>query len=161
MKNLKKSQLFLIALLAIVVVAFVVYRVTVRPPAEELAPEARVAEILDKGGCIDCHSANAELPFYADMPLVGKMVTADIEEGYRAFDIEPLANALKSGETPNPVDVAKVEKVIADGRMPAAKYYLVHWGSQSTDAKSDIVTDWATAYRTAYYNDGQIGRAHV
>ena len=68
MKNLKKSQLFLIALLAIVVVAFVVYRVTVRPPAEELAPEARVAEILDKGGCIDCHSANAELPFYADMP---------------------------------------------------------------------------------------------
>ena len=157
MKNLKKSQLFLIALLAIVVVAFVVYRVTVRPPAEELAPEARVAEILDKGGCIDCHSANAELPFYADMPLAGDMVKKDIEEGYRAFDIEPLANALKSDQTPNPVDVAKVEKVIADGRMPAAKYYLVHWGSQSTDAKSDIVTDWATAYRTAYYNDGLVG----
>ena len=109
MKNLKKSQLFLIALLAIGVVAVVVYRVTVRPPAEELAPEARVAEILDKGGCIDCHSANAELPFYADMPLAGDMLKKDIEEGYRAFDIEPLAHALKSGETPNPVDVAKGE----------------------------------------------------
>lgn len=158
MKNLKKGQLFLIATLAIVVVLFVVYRVSIRPPSEELAPEARVAEILDKGGCIDCHSANPELPFYADMPLAGDMVMEDVTEGYRAFDIMPLVEALNNGETPNPVDVAKVEKVAQDKSMPAAKYYLVHWGSQMTDAKSDIITDWATAYRTEYYNDGLVGK---
>ena len=157
MKNLKKSQLLLIALLAIAIVAFVVYRVTVRPPSEDLAPEARVAEILDKGGCLDCHSANPELPFYADMPVIGKMVKADAEDGYRAFDITPLVNALEKGETPNPVDVAKVEKVAIDRRMPAAKYFLMHWGSQITDSKCDIIVDWATTYRTAYYNDGLVG----
>ena len=157
MKNLKKKQLFLIAMLAIIVVAFVVYRVSVRPPADDLKPEARVAAILEKGGCLDCHSANPKLPFYADMPVAGKMVMADVKDGYRAYDIEPLMKALAKGETPNPVDVAKVEKVALDRRMPAAKYYLVHWGSQMTDAKSDIITDWATAYRTAYYNDGLIG----
>ena len=47
MKNSKKKQLFLIATLALVVVLFVVYRVSIRPPAAELAPEVRVAEILD------------------------------------------------------------------------------------------------------------------
>ena len=87
MKNLKKSQLILIAALAIVVVAFVVYRITVRPPSEDLSPEARVAAILDKGGCLDCHSANPDLPFYADMPFIGDMVKTDAEEGYRAFDV--------------------------------------------------------------------------
>ena len=157
MKNSKKKQFLLIAALALVVVSFVVYRVSIRPPAAELAPEVRVAEILEKGGCISCHSANPELPFYADMPIAGKMVQEDVKEGYRAFDITPLMEALKSGETPNPVDVAKVEKVINDKRMPEAKYYLMHWGSQTTDAKSDIITDWATAYRTAYYADGLEG----
>ena len=157
MKNSKKKQFLLIAALALVVVSVVVYRVSIRPPAAELAPEVRVAEILEKGGCISCHSANPELPFYADMPIAGKMVQEDVKEGYRAFDITPLMEALKSGETPNPVDVAKVEKVINDKRMPEAKYYLMHWGSQTTDAKSDIITDWATAYRTAYYADGLEG----
>ena len=157
MKNSKKKQLFLIATLALVVVLFVVYRVSIRPPAAELAPEVRVAEILEKGGCISCHSANPEVPFYAEMPVAGKMVKRDIEEGYRAFDITPLVEALATGTTPNPVDVAKVEKVALDKRMPAAKYYLMHWGSQMTDAKRDIIVDWATAYRTAYYADGLEG----
>lgn len=158
MKNLKKSQLFLIIALALIVVLFVVYRIAIRPPSADLAPEARVAEILDKGGCLDCHSANPDLPFYADMPLVGDMVKADAEEGYRAFDIAPLVKALNNGETPNPVDVAKVEKVAEERRMPEAKYYLMHWGSQMTDAKGDIITDWAAAYRSAYYNDGLEGK---
>ena len=158
MKNSKKKQLLLIATLAIVVVLFVVYRVSIRPPAEDLAPEARVAAILEQGGCIDCHTANPTLPFYADMPVAGELVQEDIKEGYRAFDITPLLEALESGETPNPVDVAKVEKVAADKSMPEAKYYLMHWGSQMTDAKSDIITDWATTYRTALYNDGLAGK---
>lgn len=157
MKTLKKKQLWLIAALAIVVVLFVVYRVSIRPPAADLAPVERVVAILEKGGCIDCHSANPKLPFYAELPIAGDMIQKDIADGYRAFDIMPLVEALKSGEKPNPVDVAKVEKVAQDELMPQAKYYLVHWGSQMTNAKSDIITDWATSYRAEYYNDGLEG----
>ena len=158
MKNLKKRDLFIIAALAIVVVLFVAYRVAIRPPSEDLVPNARVAEILDKGGCISCHSANPELPFYASWPIAEGMVMADVEEGYRAFDVMPLVNALANGETPNPVDVAKVEKIALDKRMPEAKYYLMHWGSQMTNAKRDIVVDWAEQYRTEYYADGLEGK---
>ncbi len=157
MKTLKKRQIFLIGLLVVAVVLAIVYRVMISPPSEELTPDARVEEMLTEGGCISCHTANPTLPFYATWPVIGDVVQTDAAEGYRAFDIAPLIEALQEGTTPNPVDVAKVEKVAMDRRMPEAKYYLVHWGSQTTEAKADIYVEWARNYRTAYYNDGLEG----
>ena len=153
---MKKSKLLILALvLAVVLVA--VYRISNRPPSAEYTPEARVAAILVKGGCLDCHTSDAELPFYAKLPVAGKVIKQDIDSGYRAFDIEPLYEALVAGQLPRPVDVAKVEKVALDKRMPEPKYYLVHWGSQMTDAKRDIIVDWARKYREEYYADGVEG----
>jgi len=146
-----------IALIVVAVVLVGAYFITLTPPSEDLTPRDRVAAIIDEGGCMSCHSKDAPKPFYADFPVVGSLVMEDIEEGYRAYDIEPFVKALKENTTPNPVDVAKVEKVIADGTMPAAKYYLVHWGSQSTEAKAEIVADWAKSFRTEYYADGLEG----
>ncbi|MBR2420061.1 MAG: heme-binding domain-containing protein, partial [Rikenellaceae bacterium] len=153
---MKKSKLLILALvLAVVLVA--VYRISNRPPSAEYTPEARVAAILVKGGCLDCHTKDAEYPFYADFPIAGKIVRQDIDSGFRAFDIEPLYEALVAGQLPRPVDVAKVEKVALDKRMPEPKYYLVHWGSQMTDAKRDIIVEWARKYRAEYYADGVEG----
>ena len=149
----------LIVALAFVVVLFAIYRVMVSgsTPSEELALDARVTAILEDGGCVSCHTANPELPFYANLPVAGKLVKQDAADGYRAFDIAPLMEALRSGVTPNVVDVAKVERVALDKSMPMAKYYLVHWGSQMTDAKASIIAEWARDYRVAYYNDGLEG----
>ena len=157
MKRLLRN--LLIVALALVVVLALIYRVVVSrsTPSEELALDARVTAILEDGGCISCHTANPELPFYANLPVVGNLVKQDARDGYRAYDIAPLMEALQSGATPNVVDVAKVERVALDKRMPMAKYYLMHWGSQMTDAKADIVAKWARDYRTAYYNDGLEG----
>ena len=157
MKKLLKT--LLLVALALVVVLFVIYRVllSLSAPSQELAPDARVAAILENSGCLSCHTANPELPFYADVPVAGKLVKEDIEAGYRAFDITPLMEALKGGTTPNVVDVAKVEKVAFDKSMPEAKYYLMHWGSQMTDAKASAIAEWAQNFRVAYYNDGLEG----
>ena len=157
MKKLLKT--LLLVALALVVVLFVIYRVllSLSAPSQELAPDARVAAILENSGCLSCHTANPELPFYADVPVAGKLVKEDIEAGYRAFDITPLMEALKGGTTPNVVDVAKVEKVALDKSMPEAKYYLMHWGSQMTDAKGSAIAEWARDFRVAYYNDGLEG----
>lgn len=159
MKKQKRGQFLIGVALLLIACGWVTCRVmTVQStPSEELAPEARVAAILENGGCISCHSANAELPFYANIPVAGDMVKADIEDGYRAFDIEGVVEKLKDGGFPNPVDVAKIEKVALDKRMPMAKYYLVHWGSQMTDKKATMIAEWARDYRTAYYNDGLSG----
>ena len=149
----------LIVALALVVVLFVIYRVVVScsTPSEELALDARVTAILEDGGCVSCHTANPELPFYANLPVAGKLVKQDAADGYRAYDITPLMEALQSGATPNVVDVAKVERVALNKTMPMAKYYLMHWGSQMTDAKASILAEWAHDYRVAYYNDGLEG----
>ena len=153
---MKKKLLFLALVLAVVAVA--IFRIAERVPSADYPLDKRVAAIFVKGGCLDCHSAEPNLPAYFNLPVVGDVMKKDIEEGYRAFDMEPLWKTLESGEGRyNPVDVAKIEKVALDKRMPMAKYYLVHWGSRMTNAKRDVILEWATAYRTAHYNDGLTG----
>ena len=147
----------LIGTLVLVVALFVLYRISVKAPSGDYPDSAKVASIFIKGGCLDCHSANPNLPFYAQVPLVGDMVKKDVQEGYRMFDMTGLMTALENGELPNPVDVAKVEKVAIDKTMPPVQFYLVHWGSEMTDAKRDIIVDWTREYRSEYYNDGLEG----
>ncbi len=153
---MKKKLLFLALLLAVVAVA--IFRISDRVPSAEYPLNERVAAIFVKGGCLECHSAEPELPFYFKVPIVGDVMMKDITEGYRAFDMEPMWKSLETGEGElSPVDVAKVEKVALDKRMPMAKYYLVHWGSRMTNAKRDVILEWASAYRAAHYNDGVCG----
>ncbi|MBP3423807.1 MAG: heme-binding domain-containing protein [Alistipes sp.] len=143
-----------LGLLVVVALLVVAYRVSCKAPSAELSQTERVAAIFEDGGCLSCHSAEPELPFYASFPIMGDVVVADSKAGYQMFDIEPLMKALKSGEKLSVVDVTKVEKAALDGDMPMAKYYLVHWGSQMTDAKAAIVAQWAEQWRAEYYNDG-------
>ena len=56
------------------------------------------------------------------MPVAGKIVMKDIDSGYRAYDIEPVMNALKIDEKVSAVDLAQIEKVVLDHRMPMPKY---------------------------------------
>ena len=127
--NLKKLLLWGSAgLLVTAAVMLVVYRAVNTVPSADLPANERVYEIFTDGGCLDCHSANPDLPFYADFPIIGKMVKQDAAEGYRAFDMTGFMASLKADEDINAAELAKVEKVILDDRMPMAKYYLVHWG---------------------------------
>lgn len=142
-----------VALLVAVAALAVVYRAVNRVPSETLAPNERVYEILVEGGCLSCHSADPEVPFYAKLPVAGKIVMKDIDSGYRAYDIEKFMADVKEGAEPSEVDLAKVEKVILDGRMPMPKYYLVHWGSAITPEKRGIILDWIRAERIAMYGE--------
>ena len=135
----------------------VVYRAVNRVPSSELPMNEQVYEIFTDGGCLSCHSADPILPFYAKLPVVGKVIKADIDSGYRAFDMTKFMEDLKADAEVNPVDLAKVEKVVLDDRMPMAKYYLMHWGSSLTPAKRTIVLDWAASARARLYNDGLAG----
>ena len=155
---MKKTVRFCaVALLVAAAAAVVVYRAVNRVPSSELPLNEQVYTIIEDGGCLSCHSADPELPFYAKMPVAGKIVMKDIDSGYRAFDMTAMMEAIKLGSDGNPVDLAKVEKVVLDDRMPMPKYYLVHWGSSLTKAKRNIVLDWAREERVAMYDDGLTG----
>lgn len=144
------AVLLLVAAAAMVVV----YRAVNRVPSADLPQYEQVYRIFEDGGCISCHSADPVLPFYAKMPVAGKIVMKDIDSGYRAYDIRPFMDALKVNGEVTSVDLAKIEKVVIDDRMPMPKYYLVHWGSSLTAAKREIVLDWIRNERMAMYADG-------
>ena len=157
MKRLNLKRLFkrgAVALLVIAAVMVVVYRAVNRVPSADLPANERVYEIFTDGGCLDCHSADPKLPFYADFPVMGDMVKQDVADGYRAFDMTGFMEALKADEPVNAAELAKVEKVVLDDRMPMAKYYLVHWGSSLTPEKREIVLDWVRDMRARLYADG-------
>ena len=97
------------------------------------------------------------MPFYAKLPVAGDIVMKDIDSGYRAFDVEPFMEALATDGEVTAVDLAKVEKVVLDDRMPMPKYYLVHWGSSLTEAKRAVVLAWIRNCRAAMYDDGLAG----
>ena len=152
--NLKKWALYLLVIAALMVV---VYRAVNRVPSADLPANERVYEIFADGGCLSCHSENPDLPFYSGFPVIGKMVKQDAADGYRAFDMTDFMDSLKAGGEVNAVELAKVEKVVLDDRMPMPKYYLVHWGSSLTKEKRSIVLDWVRDTRTAMYEDGLAG----
>lgn len=155
MKKIVKSCAYL--LLIAVCAMILTYRLVNRLPSAELPVNIQVLEIFEEGGCLSCHSSDPEIPFYAKMPVAGKIVMKDIDSGYRAFDIKPMMTALAENGEINPVDLAKVEKVVLDDRMPMPKYYLLHWGSALTDAKRAVVLSWIEDYRIEMYDDGLTG----
>ena len=153
----KLAKISAVSLLIAAAVLTVIYRAVNRVPSSDLPLNEQVYEIFTDGGCLSCHSADPQLPFYATMPLAGDVVKADIDSGYRAYDMTKFMEQLKAGEQLNAAELAKVEKVVLDDRMPMAKYYLVHWGSSLTPEKRAIVLDWSASMRSTIYNDGLTG----
>ena len=148
---MKKTSKIILGGAVVVVGLAIAYRAVNQAPDKSLPANEQLTEILDKGGCVFCHSANPDLPFYAALPVAKSLIKAHVDEGYKAFDIEPMMKAIKNGEAVNEVDLAKVEKCVADGTMPLVSYYLAHWGSSLTSAKTDIVLDWVKQHRAQFY----------
>ena len=139
-------------MLGVLLVGVIAYRIVAcQVPSADLPANERVYEIFAEGGCLDCHSADPDLPFYSSFPIMGDMVKQDAAEGYRAFDMTGFMEAVKADADVNLVDLTKVEKVVLDDRMPMAKYYLVHWGSSLNDDERQIVLDWAAQMRAGFY----------
>ena len=146
-----------IAALTATVVLFVVYKAVNRMPSPDLPEYEQVYRIFEDGGCLSCHSADPKLPFYAGLPVVGNVVMKDVDSGYRAYDMEKFMEALKTDGEYSAVDLAKLEKVILDDRMPMPKYYLMHWGSSLTEEKRAFLLDWIRTERAEMYSDGLSG----
>ena len=138
---MKKNLLFVVLVAACA--AAIGYKVADKAPSADLAADDQMLAIIESAGCMDCHSASPNLPFYASLPVAGDLVKADAEKGYRAYNIEPTVKALKEGGLVNEVSVAMIERVLLKGTMSPAKYYLVHWGAAINDTERDMAMEWA------------------
>ena len=150
---MKRSTKLIVAFLVVVAALAVTYRLMHRVPSADLEANVQMQQIITDAGCLRCHTSTPELPFYANMPVAGKIVMEDVSKAYRAFDMTQMEKDMKEGRPLNPVDLAKVEKVILDGKMPQAKYYLVHWGASFNDAKKEVALSWVKNHRMGLYTD--------
>lgn len=111
----------------------------------------QVAAIITKNGCLECHSQTATLPFYAGLPVIGKQVKKDIQEGTRYVDLTALVNTLNDGGKVSESDMTKVEYAVLGATMPPAKYSAIHWGTSLNSDEKAIVIDWAKETRLANF----------
>lgn len=109
----------------------------------------QVASIIRENGCLECHSATAQVPFYGKLPLVGPVVEADMLEGTRYLDLTAMVDALESGKLVAEVDLAKVENTVLSASMPPAKYYAMpmHWGTTLNSDEKAVLISWAKDVR--------------
>ncbi len=148
---MKKSSKILLAAVVTIAVLAIVYRAVNTVPSADKSAAEQLLQILDDGGCAECHSADPEMPFYANWPVAKSLIGKHVEKGYAVFDIAPFEEALETGDAPGEVDLAKVEKTLSDGSMPLAQYYLIHWGSSVTDRKKSIAEAAVRTIRAEYY----------
>lgn len=107
----------------------------------------QVASIIRANGCMECHAADAPVPFYGKLPFIGPVVQADMKEGTHYVDLTAMVEALENGRPVTETDLAKVENTALSGSMPPAKYYMAHWGTQLNDDEKAVILGWAKSER--------------
>lgn len=116
----------------------------------------QVASIIKENGCLECHAADAPVPFYGKLPLIGPVVQADMQEGTRYVDLTALVNALENGQPVSEVDMAKVENTALSGSMPPAKFTTMHWGTNLDNDERTTIISWAKNVRKNHFTTSTV-----
>lgn len=108
---------------------------------------AKAVTVLTENGCRYCHTPDSELPFYASVPGAKQLMEHDIQQALRQFNVGTVLNTLQQGKPVSDVDLAKIESVVREGRMPPKLYLSMHWGSHLSEDEKAGLLDWVKAAR--------------
>lgn len=145
---------FLVGVAVVAAGAFATYHLVNTAPTHLSSAQEQTAEIIRQGQCAMCHTPGAERPFYGSFPLIGSMMESNVTKALKQFDMTEMIAALDGGQKVSKVDLAKLEKAIADETMPLTEFNLVHWGSAVNSQKKEMVMGWVKEHRAKNYNNG-------
>jgi cytochrome c peroxidase len=154
-----KRILVIVGILVLLFLALPIANLIVGLPETSLAlaetgDPARDAALQVLGTkCVNCHTDEYSLPFYARFPIARGIIEADIEKGTRYVDLK--AALLPEGDGPvSEVALAKTEQGVVSGSMPPAKYLALHWNGGLSDEEQEVVLTWIKAARIEDYATG-------
>ncbi len=147
-----KTILGITLLLAVAIVLG--YKFANTAPDKSLDANAQAHKVLELGQCVACHAHAPQLPFYAEFPVIGPVVKDDAARAIREFDAEAVIKAIENGDAIDEVAINKLEYSFANGTMPLAKYYLVHWGSEVNNVEKEMMLNWIETYRAEHHYNG-------
>ncbi len=93
--------------------------------------------------CYDCHSDQADYPWYHSIPGIGGMIDGHIEEAREHLDLSndfPFA-----GYESQTKALEEIKEEIEEGEMPLLSYRMLHWGSTIDGDERDSLFAWADA----------------
>jgi cytochrome c peroxidase len=76
--------------------------------------------------CVDCHSATAQLPFYASFPIAKDKINQHRLHAVKYWNAD---RELFVGGLPSEAALAKIQQVLEDGSMPPGDYTALHWNA--------------------------------
>ncbi len=100
--------------------------------------------------CVNCHTSEYTLPFYAKFPVAKQMIEADIRLGTRHLNYVEALFPAESGPVSEPV-LVKTEQVLRENSMPPMRYVALHWDGAMSRAEREAVLAWIKAVRTKHY----------
>lgn len=115
--------------------------------AEE--PNDKFVQVIEKNGCLVCHSSNPEGVWYESIPGIAGIVADDRAKAYRSIDLQALVDKVKAGEDIDAAKIAMVEQSTKNNSMPLASYATVHPGSSLNSGEQQIILNWVKERRTA------------
>ncbi|MBB2189770.1 c-type cytochrome [Gluconacetobacter azotocaptans] len=107
--------------------------------------------VIREARCDYCHARNTDLPFYFHVPVANQLMQRDLDQGLRHFRIEPVIEAFQNGTVPSEEQLARIEEVVRQNRMPPTLYLLMHWHAHMSQAQRDALLAWIADERRAHY----------
>lgn len=108
-------------------------------------PTFRKTAHLFQTRCLDCHSSQTRLPFYADFPIARDLIRQDIATGTAAFNLDGKLEG--RGRLFTEVDLARLEGVLNRGDMPPLRYLALHWDAAISPRDRADLHRWIYAQR--------------
>ena len=152
-----KKLLVLVLLGVLAFVGLGVANLLIGPPAGTTLtrnaaqdPEFLEVALVMERACLNCHSNETKMPFYAAIPGAGHLVRHDIAQGRAYLDITADMNG-GGGAPVSEVALAKTEWTVAQGTMPPLQYVALHWDAMLSARQKTLLADWIRRVRVARY----------
>ncbi|HOQ33388.1 MAG TPA: cytochrome c peroxidase [Candidatus Hydrogenedens sp.] len=154
---MKKYVITVIVLGILLALAFPIVNLIVGPPVGTAITKqkvddpsfAKVLPILEKK-CVNCHTKEYKLPFYANFPIARGIIEADIKLGLFYMN---MVKELFPGENKPPTEVAlaKIEHTTLMNEMPPLRYIALHWDSMLSKEEQNLILTWVKSTRAKHY----------
>lgn len=154
---MKKLSFFIIVLVAIALafpLSNMMRSANVDPTVAARASDPHLQQLAStyQQKCFDCHSANAQLPFYSSLPVAKAIIEKDRAEALARFDmVEEMFGS--DGSVSEPA-LAEIQHVVQDGSMPPSNYRLLHWNAALSDQEKKDTLTWVHSTRARAYGAG-------
>lgn len=94
--------------------------------------------------CAACHKHGANAPWVSSIDPVG-LIKSDMRNAIRLFDMD---------EVRNEASIAKLQYAVGNGRMPPARYTVVHFGSTLAAKEVVAINKWIKTLRAERFSNG-------